>query len=200
MHKDISPEEKLLSIIKKKPDKPEEAGVEKAEPKESRIEMAARIFDPEILRIFNKYTAVVLSLLAFYLILDIFIARPARNATALISKISASKMPSELAGKPIPTETQNYTYHSNKIAGKNIFSGSPYSQTEGAESEVESGPTLGLVGIVPGDNPQAIIEDTKNQRTYYLIKGQSVNEITIEDISEDKVTLDYKGKKMTLFL
>ena len=59
---------------------------------------------------------------------------------------------------------------------------------------------VGLVGIVAGDNPQAIIEDKKAQKTYYLNKGQSFNGYVVEEILENKVVLDYEGKKISLFL
>ena len=103
----------------------------------------------------------------------------------------------------MPIEMKGYSYYSNRISGRNIFGASSSIQTE-AQSASGSGDaaadTLGLVGIVPGTNPQAIIEDKKAQKTYYLNKGQSFNGYVVEEISDGKVVLDYGGRKISLFL
>jgi hypothetical protein len=224
MREDVSPEEKLLSIIKGKQNIPEN-GAPKPEIKDikpvprvpwKRIDdyisavlkndfLKNSILDARALRVFNKCAVVIAALIAVYLMLDIILVSPSRKAATLLSKTSLSGPLSETAGKTMPVETKGYSYYSNKMSGRNIFGGSSYIQTEsqtaGSETSAElSGGNLGLVGIVPGDSPQAIVEDKKNQKTYYLIKGQSINGITVEEIDEDKVTLEYRGKKMTLFL
>lgn len=225
MHKDVSPEEKLLSIIKGKRDIPEGYGAPRLEAKEIKPPQSApwnkmdgyilaalknsflknSILDPRALKAFNKYTVIIIALIAGYLILDMILVSPSRNAASLISSVSVSMPLVPIAGKTLPIETKGYSYYSNRISGRNIFGASPYTQTEsqgyGMEPSGEMpGGNIALVGIVPGDNPQAIVEDKKNQKTYYLIKGQSIDEITVEDISEDKVVLEYRGKRMTLFL
>ena len=225
MHKDISPEEKLLSIIKGKRDIPEGAGAPSPGAKEikpvtpaswSKVDdyiLAAlkssflknSILDPRALKAFNKYTVIIIAIIAGYFILDMILVSPSRNAASLISSASVSVPIVPVAGKTMPIETKSYSYYSNRTSGRNIFGGSSYIQTEsqgyGMEPSGEmSGGNVELVGIVPGDNPQAIVENKKNQKTYYLIKGQSIDEITVEDISGDKVVLEYRGKRMTLFL
>ena len=57
-----------------------------------------------------------------------------------------------------------------------------------------------LAGVVSGQSPQAIIEDKKAQKTYFLGKGQSLGEFKIHDIIEGKVILDFKGQKLELSL
>ena len=224
MHKDISPEEKLLSIIKGKQNIPESAA---PKPEVKDIKPVARapwskiddyilavlkndflknsILDAQSLKVFNKYLVIIAALIAGYLILDTILVSPSRKAASLIARASVSKPVVPPAEKTMPIETKGYSYYSNRMSGRNIFGGGYYIQTEsqttGAELSAElSGSDLGLVGIVPGDNPQAIVEDKKNQKTYYLAKGQSINGIIVEDINEDKVVLEYRGKRMTLFL
>jgi len=224
MHKDISPEGKLLSIIKAKQNTPEEVAP-KLKIKDISVPRASwskvddyisavlkndflknSILDARILKDFNKYAVIIAALIAGYLILDIILASPSRKAATLLAKVSVSKPLVVIpAGKRMPIETKGYSYYSNRMSGSNIFGGSSFIQTEsqttGMEPSAElSGDSLGLVGIIPGDNPQAIVEEKKNQKTYYLVKGQSINGITVEDINENKVTLEYKGKRMTLFL
>lgn len=57
-----------------------------------------------------------------------------------------------------------------------------------------------LIGIISGEKPQAVIEDKKNQKTYFLYKGQSVNQLMITDILDDRVILDFEGEKLELVL
>ena len=221
MPKDISPEEKLLSIIKGKQNKPYDAGGAKADVKGSgsdtgsagrRIDgyiedilnnsfLKSSSFDPDALKAFNKYMVITLAVIALYIFFDIILVSPSRKAAYTISRVSFSGAVTQPAQSQMPIETKNYSHYSNQIAGKKIFSASLFVQTE---TQVGSGEApadnLGLVGIIPGADPQAIIEDKKAQKTYYLIKGQSVNGIILEDINENKVTLNYGGKKTILFL
>ncbi|MCU0665998.1 MAG: hypothetical protein MUF05_02775 [Candidatus Omnitrophica bacterium] len=57
---------------------------------------------------------------------------------------------------------------------------------------------INLVGIMLEPTPQAVIEDKKNQRTYYLTVGQSFGDMTVEEIHDGKIIIDYKGQKMEL--
>ncbi|MFC1807530.1 hypothetical protein ACFL0T_04095 [Candidatus Omnitrophota bacterium] len=68
--------------------------------------------------------------------------------------------------------------------------------TGASKSSVSSGPGLRerikglrLVGIIPGDVPQAIIEDKASGQTMFLRKGEFVEEIEIRDISNGKIML-----------
>jgi hypothetical protein len=225
MHKEISPEEKLLSIIKGKQSVPEENAPKpeikdiKPQPRASwsRIDdyivtilkndlLKNNVLDAQILKVFNKYTVIIAALVAVYLVLDIMLVSPSRQASKFIARTAASGVAAIVpAQATMPIETKSYSYYSNRMSGRSIFSSGPYIQTDlqgsGMEPSAElSGGNLGLVGIVPGASPQAIVEDKKNQKTYYLVKGQSINGISVEEINEDKVVLEYKGKSMTLFL
>ena len=57
---------------------------------------------------------------------------------------------------------------------------------------------IGLVGIITGDKPQAIIEDKKAQKTYYMSKGQSFDGYVVEEIYDDKVIINYEGRKKNI--
>jgi len=59
---------------------------------------------------------------------------------------------------------------------------------------------INLVGIISSEPPQAVIEDKKTQKTYYLSKGQSIGELKVENIQEGKVVLDYLGTKYELYM
>lgn len=57
---------------------------------------------------------------------------------------------------------------------------------------------LNILGIITGDNNQAIIEDKGLKKTFFLYKGDSVGEAKVVDIENNTVILDYKGEKIEL--
>ena len=57
---------------------------------------------------------------------------------------------------------------------------------------------LNLLGIVTGENNQAIIEDKNLNKTFFLYKGDSLGELKVYDIKNNAVILDYKGEKIEL--
>ena len=210
MQRDISPEERLLALIKgkhKKPlaetESPTDSKVPR--PERSRRELSIfknKIFEPAVLRSFNKYLAAGLIILIVYFIFDSSFVRPYRNVQAVISQPSDSGPVRQAKGQPT-LEMKDYSHYSKEISGKKIFG--PSSPEEERTPQTgkdldDISKNLNLVGIVAGENPQAIIEDRKNQKTYYLNEKQTFNGFIVEDISEGKVVLDYGGKKVSLFL
>lgn len=225
MKKDISPEEKLLSIIKGSHEKasddkdgavaPENSANAKTAGSANRIDdyisiilknsfFKDNIFNPDVLKTFNKYASITLMLLFLYLLGDIIFVRPSGKARSLVSGFSSGKIPASIAVKNTKVEEKGYSYYSNKIAGRKIFQTGSYSSGDYMDGSQQSGESpesnISLVGIMPGEKPQAIIEDKKEQKTYYLIKGESAHGIKVEDIAQDKVVVEYRGKRVSLFL
>ena len=213
MTKDTSPEERLLSLIKKKNKKaPEAAPVESVVSKaDERISgmlksevFKNKVFEPSRLKSVNKYLVAVLGILILYFLIDLIFARPYKSVQALVSKSTAARTEKVLPLEPKNTAAvKDYSAYSGAVPSRTVFG-----QSQGGEGQAEGvavasggvSEQLGLVGIIAGDNPQAIIEDKKAQKTYYLNKGQSLDGYIVEEIYEDKVTLNYEGKKVSLFL
>jgi hypothetical protein len=64
---------------------------------------------------------------------------------------------------------------------------------------IEATQDLRLVGISWSDDPDVMIEDTKNKRTIFLKKGQMINnEIKLQAVFRDKVVLSYAGEEIDL--
>jgi hypothetical protein len=56
-----------------------------------------------------------------------------------------------------------------------------------------------LLGIITGDNNQAIIEDKILKKTFFLYKGDSLGELLkVYDIKDSVVILEYNGEKIEL--
>jgi hypothetical protein len=96
-----------------------------------------------------------------------------------------------------------YSYYSQEIGKKELFKSSVL---QGQETQTTAlAPTINemsanliLLGIVLDEQPQAIIEDSKTKKTYFLYKGDNIGEIKVEDIQENKVVLSYQGEKIEL--
>lgn len=57
---------------------------------------------------------------------------------------------------------------------------------------------LQLVGIAWGEYPEAMIRDKSDNRTYFLKKDQQFKGIKVQEVSKDKVTVEYGGKTKEL--
>lgn len=60
---------------------------------------------------------------------------------------------------------------------------------------------LSLLGIVAGEKPQAIVEDTQTKKTYFVTVGQHVIEgLVVEAVQENRVVLTLNGERVELSL
>ena len=107
-------------------------------------------------------------------------------------------IPEELKAKP-------FSYYAGLIAKKDLFKMTLEVKKETPKALMQAGPlellnNYSLSGVVSGESPQAIIEDKKSRKAYFLNKGQYLGEFRIEDIMEGKVILDFNGQKFELSL
>ena len=59
---------------------------------------------------------------------------------------------------------------------------------------------LSLVGIIPGNYPQVIIEDKRNGQTLFLKEGETINNMRVKDILSGRVILERNDETVTLSL
>lgn len=101
------------------------------------------------------------------------------------------------------SEAKPYEFYSQGIGSRRIFT-SPSKQETYKEPvkalTQDSIRDITLLGIISGDTPQAIVEDKKTQKTYYLNKGQFIGELQVTDIQEGKIILDFNGQAVELNL
>lgn len=97
-------------------------------------------------------------------------------------------------------EIKPYDFYTQGIKTKQIFGAASAQLTQ--ESAVTVGANLikdiNLLGVISGDSPQAVIEDKKSQKTYYVTKGQLIGEFQVEDIGGGKIILNYSGQRFEL--
>ncbi len=216
MTKEFSPEERLLNLIKRKkeprPERFEAAGPlglpKKAAnaPMPDTGEIKARLLEPsrylrlENIKIINMILFYALILLIVYLIVDFVLTSrkelPLLSQEAQIEKVMAA--PAE------DGEAKPYSYYAGGLAGKKVFKPIQFDKdNRSLKQELPIEDLMGelsLLGIVSGDNPQAIIEDKKQKKSFFLKEGQSAGGVSLKKISDAGVTVIYKGKEFDLAL
>lgn len=221
--RDQSPEERLLSLIKGKPARqgpppaPQPASAGPAVPVAhtseenpylreflKRYVPKNRFFEPAFLAMANKVLLGIVALLILYLIVELSWVKPSREIALPAQEGAARPSGAVPPAKEKAAAEKDYSYYSQAIAGKRIFDqsggGASAAGQPLAVSSDEITANLGLVGIITGERPQAIIEDKKNQKVYYLGPGESFDGYTIEEIAEGKVIVERDGKRSALFL
>ncbi|MBM3250215.1 MAG: hypothetical protein FJZ09_05140 [Candidatus Omnitrophica bacterium] len=203
MRDNVSPEEKLLRLIRgqKKPAATVSASgstakVDKGQP--------TGFVPPFSLKKFpnvsgpKKLIPLALGASCIYLALSLIwpffgLKRP------LLPKITPKKITDEKIS--IKEEIRPFEYYLEVTGGRQLFT-SPAQEAQApiGQAAADLIKDISLVGIIAGDNPQAIIEDKKAQKTYYVTKGQSFGEFQVEDIKEGKIILNYRGTRFELYL
>ncbi len=102
---------------------------------------------------------------------------------------------------PLKDETKPLEFYTQALKQNQVFGSTLGTQTgQPVAAAGEALKDISLVGIISGEPPQAVIEDKKAQRTYYVTKGQNVNDYQLEDIQEGKIILNYNGQKYELYI
>ena len=191
MNGNISPEEKLLRLIKgdKKKIKEFPAGTHRFIP---------TLKYPISLNI-RKIIKAVFIISCIFLIFTFIYPFISPEKIELPKAVTKEGLPPETELKPQP---KPYDFYSEGIRNRQIFGERVSPETAKPLSIVSSDLTkdINLIGVILGDNPQAIIEDKKTQKNYYVTKGQFIGEFQVEDIQEGKVILIYEGQKFELYL
>jgi len=213
MREHISPEEKLLRLIKGKAAKlkttPQGTAVStgsKQQPVTGSLKPGFGLSFKETLRSFEQiffsrlgirtvlWTSFILACvyLIFALLYPLFGLR-AITLPKVDSRQTAEILPAAQKEKP-------FEYYAQAAAGKQIFGSataveSTVAATRGSAELIKD---FNLIGVVSGENPQAVIEDRKAQKSFTVTRGQFVGEFQVEDIQEGRVILSYQGQRFEL--
>jgi hypothetical protein len=97
------------------------------------------------------------------------------------------------------------SYYFEKIRERDIFKMGAKKTTAQATSPkgpssriIEATQHLKLVGISWSNDPDAMIEDTKALRTFFVKRGQMIGEVKVQAIFKDKVVLAFGGEEIEL--
>jgi len=190
------PEEKLLRLIRKGK-KEETAPAKKTATEEIPARKArAAAYKPD-LAFLRLASIVVFASSCLFLLKALFAAPVAIPAPVEPEKDVA------VAGEASRAQTLDYYLQaasSSRVFGLQQDESKNEQGAEVSESQMaDILKDLNLLGVVSGAQPQAIIEDKRAQKTYYLNTGQSLGDLRVEAIQENKVILDYKGRRSELY-
>ncbi len=202
MKENISPEEKLLRLIRgdKKPSPADAA------PKDSAVAVKtadALGLKPSPLRLRVNYALINKYIPVIFMVSLLYLAAAFIYPFVGLKNIRVPDVSEEKSVEPRTAHEQTsrpYEAYLEASQGRQLFGSGP-AQEIGAptiKGEAESIKDISLVGIISGENPQAIISDNKTQQTYYLSKGQFVGEFQVEEIQEGKIILNSKGQRYEL--
>lgn len=221
----ISPEERLLQLIRRKgrSKKEENQGLPKEKSPEIHLS-PARLFgkktsplrpsrwsdEGKAISVFkraNVAMAIGLGALLFLYLVTLFWGNVRQGSTPLPKEenVQALSQKEKKGEGSLSAEDSKkpYMYYAAELEKRNIFGPSLYAENPASPGEPalkESIKDLNLLGIVSGKNPQAIIEDKKEGKTHFVNKGDSIGPLRVEEITEDRVILNYRGERLDLVL
>ncbi len=210
MEENSLPEEKLLKLIRGQNNFP--SAIEKKAVNDVEVEKVQPALDKAIqwfsfmdLSFFQIQRVLLLGLLLSCIYLIVSFIYPLTGKP----KVKITDIPLGQSQEPDPglnIEVKPSEFYLKGITGRQVFKNSIASidNVENARPlnnvPVDVTKDIKLIGIVQKDSPQAIIEDQKTQKTYYLNKGQFLGELQVEAIEEDKVIINFKDQKFELYL
>lgn len=202
MKDNISPEEKLLRLIRgsKKTDALKNPAVITGQGRPE-IKPAREILPKKYLSVLSlKKIALVASGVSFLYLIATFIQPIFSSKEIKLPELSKDEIVETQAGSKI--SPRPFEFYLKGVQGRQIFSSAETTQAKATVGEIDSDliKDISLVGIISGDNPQAIIEDKKSQKTYYVNKGQFLNGFQVEDIQSGKIILNRQGQRFELYL
>lgn len=194
----LSAEDKLLKLIK---NKKTDAGIKESDSQAIKNKVPKLNISFGLIAINNFLTYLLLVCIILFFIILIFLKSP--NMNSLKQDLKQENL--NLQNK----EINDFSKYISNFDKKDLFLNSNNLEERTRDDSSESSSNIdttdivkdiNLLGIVSGQKPQAVIEDKKTQKTYFLNQGDSFGQTRVLEIKEGKVVLDYKGKNFELFL
>lgn len=226
MTHDLSPEERLLRLIKhpqgQKPQEPQKAPQETQKPPQEIEKIVSEKEESKIKKVKNStkelfskgngldYFKISVMLLILVFIGGIFyfsyefFGKKQQPVVVDVEKLIApdTKVAKEKQ-ETRPDKTTQVQEEDNQPEFRELFGAPATRETP----SIKEGPSasdlakdLALVGVITGDNPQAIIEDKKTRQTYYCFENESVLQFKVKKIEKATVILDYNGETFKMSL
>jgi len=219
MEKELTPEEKLLRLIKsskKSEDKPRAASPQKekahpAQPAKKKFVKARGVTKVGPLTLINRILLGICSIV-FIATVTIFVVRfntPAVSGTAGAVQPAASAetgQEKELEAVGISSsEIRQLSYYADQVKQRKLFKQMAVKKPKPKKKtpKIKIGDlskTLKLMGIIPGNPTQAIIEDSKTKNSSFVSEGDTIGDLTVEKIENGRVKLIYEEQSIFLSL
>jgi hypothetical protein len=142
----------------------------------------------------------LLFILTLYFVINLIIT-PIRSKKLLNLEDNADKNAQASSIQPIASLLRASSYYLEKVRARDIFKMAPKKQEDikiVSSRIIEATKSFKLVGIAWSDDPDVMIEEAVTKRTFFLKKGQMVNNVKLEAVFKDKVILSYEGEEIEL--
>lgn len=211
MHDNVTPEEKLLNLIKKgkdnSKDKPEELKQEEsvgkplAAPKVSTsIPRKIKIKYVKSFSILNNFLIIAVVCNIIYMVFSYIY--PYRPGTETLEKIDVKREDQKLGDTPRPLPP--LSHYTGVVSTRQMFKlyEAPKPKPVGPPKpkvtlqQLLAGYTF--VGVIFGDVPQAIVEEKRSGQSFYLTAGQYLGEIKVEKIERGRITVSYEDEMIDI--
>ncbi len=208
MDKEVSPEGKLLSLIRRKKDAAPSGDTDKNSPSGTKTSLPLRVSQGgakaggDVLKLTNRLLVVPILALAGTIAVNYFSARD--NEPASENKEPKAKKKKEHNIKidlTLPKQ-RPFSYYQKKFEERDIFL-SPWDKPQDSSAapaavEQDLREKFTLVGIILDQDPKAVVEDNASHETYFLSKGDSVADASVEAIEESRVIFLFNGERVEL--
>jgi hypothetical protein len=197
MKEHISPEEKLLEIIRKG----NEGLATKKTSENKRFLLSASYFKKIIRSISLKrwMPGIIVSLFVFslaLLVLGIFFAflPPAKQLRVTDGQVAGFE-PAGNEAQPLAVET-----YIDQVRKKDIFNSASFMKDNKSDFGLDGLKNIALLGIINEEPKQAIIKDKTADQVYYLKEGESLGEFKVFQIQDGKIVVEYRGERFEIQL
>ena len=216
MPEKLTPEEKLLKIIENPSKETQDAKIKRSLRKFSfnlfsfrqlkanvkRLETAKEKFKPFLvnLKFVNQALAVIAIILVLFLLFDFLTGRPNLNNVYVYAREASGASP---VIKSVPLKNPvNLSDFQNLIDKRDILHFTPLKKEEKIVQTKDVLMTeiaqLKLVGIIWSKNPQAMIEDKRENKTSLVSEGDAVGKLKVKKILRDKVVVGFENEEYEL--
>lgn len=156
-------------------------------------------------KVVNRFLGLMIAVLLIYFLASFSLSIINLGKTPdLESKISMGKIQT-ISSEPAGFK-KAVSYYLDKIGQRDIFTmGSKKADALKAGNkqapsvkDIEFAQNFKLVGISWSSDPDAMIEDSKALKTFFVKRGQMAGEAKVQAIFRDKVVLSYNGQEIEL--
>ena len=217
-NKDVTPEEKLLNLIKgnkyvkeqKKENISEQAREEVLE-KDTDASLSKKtdkanegvVLRKKIKKANNPYSVInkvlILVVAISFIVMILGYRFPYKPKNEISKEVDVSRETDTTIKKSPPLNDYTKIVNSRKMF--KVFEAPKPREKGPVKPKVTLGQLLAgytFVGIIFGDDPQAIIEEKRSKQSYYLNAGQYIGDIKIDKIDKGKVTVSYGDETMDI--
>ncbi len=193
-------EEKLLKLIRKKKksvppenDKGSSEGCPASQAKKKKR-------DFHFLEV-NSFLLLFLSIGGVFFIINNYILdKPKRDESLNVTDEESEDV--LVVENSILSNVKPFEYYEGRFKERNVFEMDvekpEVQKLVTKDSELNLDQQLIIVGMIVDKDPKVIIENTQTHQTFFVSEGEFIGDALIEEIRQDKVTLNINNKKLIL--